>query len=122
MLHLHNLPRIKHYLTLEATERAMRAFVFTILDVGNILLHRLPQNLMQRSQSVRHSALVDGAKKFCQVTSHLTKCELEILIPTHHALTERYMEIILRVDRRHPPRADGRGNATELHECKAALV
>ena len=45
--HLRNIARIRRYLTTSATEQIVHAFVTSRLEVGNVLLYRLPFKQIQ---------------------------------------------------------------------------
>ena len=55
--HPRNISRIRRYLTAEATEQVIHAFVTSRLDVGKALLHRLLLNQIQRLQRVQNWAV-----------------------------------------------------------------
>ena len=96
--HLRNISRIRRHLTAAATEQFIHAFFTSRLDVGNILIHRLPVKQIQRLQKVQNRAacLVDGASKYSHATPLLMKLhwlsiavgiEFKILLLTHWGLT-----------------------------------
>ena len=68
--HLHNIGRIRPYLTRRATETLVHAFVTSKLDYGNAVLHGLPSTLLSRLQHVQNAAarLITGTKKFDHIT------------------------------------------------------
>lgn len=73
--YLHNISRIRKYLTRETTERLVHAFIHSRLDYCNSLLYGLPDCLLAKLQRVQNSAarLVDMAPKFSHITPILMK-------------------------------------------------
>ena len=73
--HLRNISRIRKYLSREATETVVHAFVTSKLDYCNSLLYALPKFLIAKLQSVQNSAarLVCKTRKFDHVTPTLVE-------------------------------------------------
>ena len=71
--HLRNISRIRKYLTPEATEMVVHAFVTSKLDYCNSLLYGLPKFLIAKLQSVQNSTarLVCMTRKFDHITPTL---------------------------------------------------
>ena len=54
--HIRNISKVRAYLSRESTERLVHATVTSRLDMGNILLHGLPQKLVSKLQRVQNAA------------------------------------------------------------------
>ena len=54
--HLHNISHARRYLTREAAEKAIHAFVFSRLDNNNALLQGLPSCELEELQKVQNAA------------------------------------------------------------------
>ena len=67
---LHNICRIRKFLTQEITEKLIHAFVTSRLDYCNSLLYGLPSNLLAKLQRVQNAAarLIHRAPRFCHIT------------------------------------------------------
>ena len=95
----------------------MHAFVTSRLDVGNVLLYRLPFKQIQQLKRMQNwvARLVVGATKFCRATPLLRelhwlpiaeRIESKILLLVHRALNGRAPDYVANyVDRRLPPRS-----------------
>ena len=104
--HLYNLRRIRKYLTREATETLVHAFIFSHIDYCNGLLHGLPKYQLQKLQRIQNMAakLVFRQPKFSHVTPLLTqlhwlpveyRIEFKLLILTFkglHGLAPEYIK------------------------------
>ena len=68
--HLHNIKRIRKYLSIESTEKLIHAFVTSHLDYCNGLLYGLPQNAIAKLQRVQNAAarILYCAPRFCDIT------------------------------------------------------
>ncbi|XP_015778772.1 PREDICTED: uncharacterized protein LOC107356669 [Acropora digitifera] len=68
--YLHNICRIRKFLTQEITEKLIHAFVTSRLDYCNSLLYGLPSNLLAKLQRVQNAAarLIHRAPRFCHIT------------------------------------------------------
>ena len=68
--YLHNICRIRKFLTQEITEKLIHAFVTSRLDYCNSLLYGLPSNLLAKLQRVQNAAarLIHRAPRFCHTT------------------------------------------------------
>ena len=70
---LRRINSIRHYLSVEATQRLVLAFVMSRLDYCNSLLYGCPQNLINRLQKVQNNAagLILKVSKTDHITPHL---------------------------------------------------
>ena len=68
--HLHNIRRIRKYLSRQAAEALVHAFVTSKIDYCNSLLYGLPSTHIQKLQRVQNAAarLVTGSARFCRIT------------------------------------------------------
>ena len=68
--YLHNICRIRKFLTQEITEKLIHAFVTSRLDYCNSLLYGLPSDLLAKLQRVQNAAarLIHRAPRFCHIT------------------------------------------------------
>ena len=55
-MHLHNISRIRRYLTPEATKSLVHAFIMSMLDCGNALLTGLPLKHLKKLQRIQNIA------------------------------------------------------------------
>ena len=55
-MHLHNISRIRRYLTPEATKSLVPAFIMSMLDYGNALLAGLPLEHLKKLQRIQNIA------------------------------------------------------------------
>ena len=55
-MHLHNISRIRRYLTPEATKSLVHAFIMSRLDYGNALLAGLPFEHLKKLQRIQNIA------------------------------------------------------------------
>jgi exonuclease III len=69
-LHIRNISRIRQYLTQDATERLIHAFISSKLDYLNSLLIGLPRYLINRLQRIQNIAarIVTRARKYDSIT------------------------------------------------------
>ena len=67
---LHNIGKIRHYLTVDQTKMVVHAYVTSKLDYNNILLYGISTRLSNRLQLVQNAAakLITRKKKFDRVT------------------------------------------------------
>ena len=72
---LHNLRRIRKYLSEQTTKTLVHALITSRLDYCNSLLYGMPQSLIDRLQRVQNAAarLIHGVPKFQHITSFLLK-------------------------------------------------
>ena len=68
--HLHNIAKIRMFISFKDCETLIHAFVSTKLDYCNFLLSGLSQNQIQRLQYVQNSAarLLTGTRKYDSIT------------------------------------------------------
>ena len=68
--HLHNLSRIRKYLSQDTLETLVHAFITSRLDQCNALLYGLPKLQLHKLQRVQNAAarLVLRSSKFCRIT------------------------------------------------------
>ena len=55
-MHLHNISRIRRYLTPEATKSLVHAFIMSRMDYGNTLLAGLPLEYLKKLQRIQNIA------------------------------------------------------------------
>ena len=81
--HLHNIRRIRKYLTPAATETLIHAFVTIRIDYCNSLMYGLPAYQLAKIQRVQNAAasLILNESKFCHITPLLK--QLQWLPVTH---------------------------------------
>ena len=75
-LRLHNISRIRRFLTQDATKTLIQAFVISKLDCGNALLSGVSTNLLRKLQRVQNmSASYAGELalnfEYCSVSHHI---------------------------------------------------
>ena len=72
-IHLHNIRKIRKYLTVDATKTLLQAFVFSHLDYCNSLLMGLPDYQIKKLQRIQNigAKLVFKKSKFDHVTNLL---------------------------------------------------
>ena len=58
VFHLHNVRRIRKYLSTESAKLLVHAFVISRIDYCNSLLYGLPQTRLIKLQRVQHAAFV----------------------------------------------------------------
>ena len=77
--HLHNISRIRRFLSTDTTKALVHAFVTTRVDYCNSLLYGLPASHLNKLQRVLNAAarLVCRAPRYCRITPLL--CELHWL-------------------------------------------
>ena len=68
--HLHNIRRIRKYLSRDSTEKLIHAFVSSRLDYCSGLLYGLPKKLISKLQRVQNTAarIVYCMPTFCHIT------------------------------------------------------
>ena len=71
--HLHNIRRIRNYLTEEATQTVIHAFVTSQIDYCNSLMNGLPAHLIKKLQRVQNTAarLVYRLRKYDHISPAL---------------------------------------------------
>jgi hypothetical protein len=95
--HLYNIKRIRKYLTKDACEKLIHAFVSSKLDYGNALLYGIPNYLLKKMQRIQNTAarIVCDLPKFCHITPVLKELHwlpvqqriiFKILLLTYKAL------------------------------------
>ena len=69
-IHIRNIGRIRPYLTQDATERLVHAFISSKLDYLNSLLIGLPKHLVKRLQLIQNNAarIVTRTRKYDSIT------------------------------------------------------
>ena len=112
--HLYNIRRIRKYLTREACEQMIHAFVSTKLDYANSLLYGIPEYLLYKLQKVQNTA----ARIVCQLTKyhHITgvlkdlhwlpirqRIVFKILMITYKALNDKAPKYISELLTLHVP-------------------
>jgi hypothetical protein len=75
MYHLHNISKIKQYLTYSVTEQVITSLVMSRVDYCNALLAGLPQSTIAPLQRVQNCAarILTGTRKFDHITPVLMK-------------------------------------------------
>ena len=73
--HLHNITRIRKYLSIESAEKLIHAFITSRLDYCNSLLYGLPHCALTKPQRVQNAAarVLYLAPRFCHITPILYK-------------------------------------------------
>jgi hypothetical protein len=95
--HIRNIGRVRKYLTQEATEKLVHAFISSKIDYGNALLFGIPDSLLKRLQRIQNTAarVVVRASKYEHITPVLQKLhwlpvkqrvEFKIILLTFKAL------------------------------------
>ena len=114
--HLRKISLIRKYLTFDAAQLLVHAFVTSKLDYCNSLLYGLPKHVIKQLQHVQNAAarVVTVSPKFCHITPVLAnlhwlpielRIEFKILTITYktlHGLAPTYIKDLLQ--RYHPPR------------------
>ena len=88
-MHLHNISRIRRYLTIDATKLIVNAFVISRLDYGNVLLAGLPREHLNKLQRIQNIA----ARIITFTPRHITPILSELHMPPVES------KILLRVSR-----------------------
>ena len=99
--YLHNICRIRKFVTQEITEKLIHAFVSSRLDYCNSLLYSLPSNLLGKLQRVQNAAarLIHRAPRFCHITPLLldlhwlnikSRIDFKIILLTFKAIHSSY--------------------------------
>ena len=103
--HLHNIKRIRKYLSRESTEMLVHAFITSRVDYCNSLLHGLPNYQPNKLQRVLNASarLVCNAPRFCHISPLLrglhwlpvkARIQFKILLITFkaiHGLAPKYL-------------------------------
>ena len=103
--HLHNVKRIRKYLSRESTEMLVHAFITSRVDYCNSLLYGLPNYQLNKLQRVLNASarLVCNAPRFCHISPLLrglhwlpvkARIEFKILLITFkaiHGLAPKYL-------------------------------
>ena len=103
--HLHNIKRIRKYLSRESTEMLVHAFITSRVDYCNSLLYGLPNYQLNKLQRVLNASarLVCNAPRFCHISPLLcalhwlpvkSRIEFKILLITFkaiHGLAPNYL-------------------------------
>ena len=93
--HLRNISRIRKYLTREATEMVVHAFVTFKLDFCNSLLYGLPTFLIAKLQSVQNSA----ARLVCMTRTfdHITPTLIDLRwLPIRHRIVFKILLLVYK--------------------------
>jgi hypothetical protein len=97
--HLHNIRKVRHYVTTEVAEMLVHAFVTSRLDQNNALLYGISEGLLDKLQRVQNMAarVVTRSGKYCSATSLLKalhwlpvryRIQYKILLLTYKCLNE----------------------------------
>ena len=103
--HLHNIKRIRKYLSQESTEMLVHAFITSRVDYCNSLLYGLPNYQLNKLQRVLNASarLVCNAPRFCHISPLLrglhwlpvkARIQFKILLITFkaiHGLAPKYL-------------------------------
>ena len=123
---LRSIGRARKYLTYEATEKVIHAFISSRLDSGNSLLCGLPDTLIKKLQRVQNTAarILTGTRKFDHISPVLKslhwlevskRVQFKILTLTHkclHGEAPHYLQELITV--RTPSRAGLRSADKDL--------
>lgn len=73
--HIHNLRRIRKYLSKQTTETLVHALISCRIDYCNSLLYGIPDTTLKKLQRVQNAAarLVSGTPRFCHITPVLAE-------------------------------------------------
>ena len=93
--HLHNISRIRRFLSTDTTKALVHAFVTTRVDYCNSLLYGLPASHLNKVQRVLNAAarLVCRAPRYCRITPLL--CELHWL-PVRQRISFKILLFVFR--------------------------
>ena len=109
--HLHNIRRIRKFLSRETVETLVHAFIASRIDYCNSLLYGLPKRQLDKLQRVQNAAarLVCRLNRFCHITPILTelhwlpvqfRIQFKIILFTFkaiHGLAPQYLSNLLTV-------------------------
>jgi hypothetical protein len=123
--HLFKISRIRQYLTREACEKLIHAFVSSKLDYGNALLYGIPENLRRKLQRVQNTAarLVCRLPRSCHITPVLrdlnwlpvkSRIMFKILLIAYKALNGLAPEYISELLQLHIPSRNLRSSSQYL--------
>ena len=89
-LHIRNIGKIRKYLTKEATEKMVHAFVSSRLDHHNSLLYGLPKHLTNKLQRIQNHAvrIVTKANKYDHVQPLLKALHW---LPVHYRINYKIL-------------------------------
>lgn len=134
---LHNISRIRKYLTTEASQILIHAYVISKLDTYNCVLSGIPMKLVDKLKRVQHAAAkcIAQARKYDSITAILRnlhwlpiskRIEFKILLITYKALNEMapaYLKELITVQvSRQPPRKAKDDGAIMLQIPKTRYV
>jgi hypothetical protein len=85
-LHLHNIGRIRDFITSDAAAKLVHALISSKLDSNNSLLYGLPARIVRKLQHVQNTAarIVTRTKKYQHITPVLEDLHW---LPVHHRVT-----------------------------------
>ena len=123
--HLRNIGFIRKYLTYDAAQITIHAFVVSKLDYCNSLLYGQPSYLIQKLQYVQNSAprLVNQCPRFCHITPVLRdlhwlpvsfRIEFKIMLITYKVLHDRTPIYIQELLQLHTPSRNLRSSNRNL--------
>ena len=109
--HLHNIRRIRKYLSLEATQALIHAFITSRIDYCNSLLYGIPDCQLNKLQHVLNASarLVCNAPRYCHITPLLrelhwlpirSRVNFKLLLITFkaiHGLAPAYLSDMLHI-------------------------
>ena len=110
--HLHNIQRIRKYLTRQSVESLIHAFVMSKIDYCNGLLYGLPSSHILKLQRVQNAVarLVTGSPRFCHITPVLISLHwlpikfrvnykiVLLIFKCLHGLAPKYLADLIKVN------------------------
>ena len=95
-LHLRNFWKIRKFLTIEATQVLVHAFITSRIDYCNSLLFGSPKHLIKKLQCVQNSAarLISLTRKF----DHITPILIDLhWLPVHYRIVYKILLLVFKV-------------------------